>query len=72
MADDQHQPDSDKPSEGVAGTVVGYLIAGIVGWGVIGWLVERWLGLPKGMGIATGMIIGAGGAIYLIMKRLGA
>ncbi|HEX5594533.1 MAG TPA: hypothetical protein VFX61_00700 [Micromonosporaceae bacterium] len=51
---------------------MGYLIAGIGVWGLIGWLVERWLGLPKGIGIAGGMIIGAAGAIYLIMKRLGA
>ncbi|HEX5542271.1 MAG TPA: hypothetical protein VFX60_12035 [Micromonospora sp.] len=73
MADHHHPRDSDEPSsEGVAGAVVGYLIAGIGAWGLIGWLVERWLGLPKGIGIATGMMIGAAGAIYLIMKRLNA
>ncbi|MEQ4301293.1 hypothetical protein ABNF97_07870 [Plantactinospora sp. B6F1] len=72
MADDLHPRKPDEPSsEGVAGAVVGYLLAGIVVWGFLGWLAERWFGLPEGIGIATGMMVGAAGAIYLIMKRLG-
>ncbi|MDG4828791.1 hypothetical protein O7627_05655 [Solwaraspora sp. WMMD1047] len=73
MADDLHPHQSDdRSSEGAAGAVVGYLIAGIVSWGFLGWLADRFLGLPSGVGIAVGMMIGAAGAIYLIMKRLGA
>lgn len=73
MADDLHPNSSDdRSSEGAAGAVVGYLIAGIVSWGFLGWLADRFLGLPPGIGIAAGMMIGAAGAIYLIMKRLGA
>nr|MDT0662890.1 hypothetical protein [Micromonospora sp. DSM 115978] len=72
MADDLHPNKSDDhSSEGAAGAVVGYLIAGIVSWGFLGWLADRFLGLPSGVGIAVGMMIGAAGAIYLIMKRLG-
>lgn len=74
MADDRHPRSSgdEHSSEGVAGSVVGYLIAGVGGWGFLGWLAERFFGLPSGIGIVTGMMLGAAGAIYLIMKRLGA
>jgi len=73
MADDRHPHPSDKSSsEGVAGAVVGYLIAGVGGWGFLGWLADRFLGLPSGIGIVTGMMLGAAGAIYLIIRRLGA
>jgi hypothetical protein len=73
MADDHRPHDSDdRSSEGVAGAVVGYLIAGIGGWGLIGWLAERWFNLPSGIGLVTGMMIGAAGAIYLILRRLSA
>lgn len=51
---------------------MGYLIAGIGVWGFVGWLVDRWLGLPVGIGLTAGMIIGMAGAIYLIVRRLGA
>ncbi|MBX7265446.1 hypothetical protein KIF24_04910 [Micromonospora sp. Llam7] len=73
MADNPHRESSDEhSSEGVAGAVLGYLLAGIVVWGFLGWLAEGFLGLPTGAGIAVGMMLGAAGAIYLIMKRLGA
>jgi ATP synthase protein I len=74
MADDPRPLRSDDPSssEGVAGSVVGYLIAGIGVWGFLGWLAERMFGVPNGIGIVTGMMVGAAGAIYLIMKRLSA
>ncbi|SCG33786.1 hypothetical protein [Micromonospora halophytica] len=73
MADDPptRKPD-DHSSEGVAGAVLGYLLGGIVVWGFLGWLVERLLDLPTGIGVAVGMMFGAAGAIYLIMKRLSA
>ena len=73
MADDPHSHKSDEhSSEGVAGAVVGYLLAGILVWGGLGWLAERLFGLPAGIGVAVGMMLGAAGAIYLIMKRLSA
>ena len=73
MAEDPHPRRSDEPSsEGVAGAVLGYLLAGIVVWGFLGWLAERLLDLRTGVGVAVGMIFGAAGAIYLIMKRLSA
>ncbi|TDB71883.1 MULTISPECIES: hypothetical protein [unclassified Micromonospora] len=73
MADDPHTRKPDEPSsEGVAGAVLGYLLAGIVAWGFLGWLAERFFDLRTGIGVAIGMMLGAAGAIYLIMKRLSA
>ncbi|TDB73562.1 hypothetical protein [Micromonospora sp. KC723] len=73
MADDPHTRKSDDhSSEGVAGAVLGYLLAGIVAWGFLGWLAERFFDLRTGIGVAVGMMLGAAGAIYLIMKRLSA
>ncbi|PZF99674.1 hypothetical protein [Micromonospora endophytica] len=73
MADNPQRRSSDEhSSEGAAGSVVGYLLAGIVVWGFLGWLAGEFLGLPTGIGIAVGMMLGAAGAIYLIMKRLSA
>ncbi|MEV6813244.1 hypothetical protein [Micromonospora sp. NPDC051296] len=73
MADNPHPGSSDEhSSEGVAGAVIGYLLAGIVVWGFLGWLAGEFLGFPTGIGIGVGMMLGAAGAIYLIMKRLGA
>ncbi|MGC5030359.1 hypothetical protein [Micromonospora sp. DT229] len=73
MADSPHRGNSDEhSSEGVAGAVFGYLLAGIVAWGFLGWLAAKLLGLPTGIGIGVGMMLGAAGAIYLIMKRLSA
>ncbi len=73
MAEDSHSRKSDEhSSDGVAGAVLGYLLAGIVVWGFLGWLVEQLFDLRTGIGVAVGMIFGAAGAIYLIMKRLSA
>ncbi|MCX4389786.1 hypothetical protein OG777_23035 [Micromonospora peucetia] len=73
MAEDPHShPSGEHSSEGAAGAVLGYLLAGIVVWGFLGWLAERFFDLRTGVGVAVGMIFGAAGAIYLIMKRLSA
>ncbi|TCB95714.1 hypothetical protein E0H26_18060 [Micromonospora zingiberis] len=73
MADNpHHKSPGEYSSKGAAGAVLGYLFAGIVVWGFLGWLAGEFLGLPTGIGIAVGMMLGAAGAIYLIMKRLSA
>jgi hypothetical protein len=71
MAGDQSPQRRDESGANVGWAAVGYLLAGIGVWAFVGALVERWLGLPRGIGIMTGMVIGAAGAIYLIVKRLG-
>ena len=73
MAEDPHPPQVRRTLVGGrGGAVLGYLLAGIVVWGFLGWLAERFLDLRTGVGVAVGMIFGAAGAIYLIMKRLSA
>jgi len=71
MADDQ-TPKRSGDGASVGWAAVGYLLAGIGVWGFLGSLVDRWLDLPQGIGTASGMVLGAAGAIYLIVKRLGA
>lgn len=76
MAGDQSpQPsrgDDDYQSGANQGwTAVAYLIGGILVWGLFGWLVDRWLG-TGGIATAIGAIVGAGGGVYLIVRRLGA
>ena len=72
MADDQTPKSSGDSGANVGWAAVGYLLAGIGVWGFLGGLVDRWLHLPMGVGTVTGMVLGAAGAIYLIVKRLGA
>ncbi|MGH3750982.1 MAG: AtpZ/AtpI family protein [Micromonosporaceae bacterium] len=50
-------------------SILSYLIAGMALWGFVGWLVDRWLDLG-GVGTAVGSVVGAGGAIYLVVRRL--
>ena len=53
----------------VVWSIIGTLIAGVLAWGGIGWLVDRWLGTDYL--VAVGIVVGAAGAFYLIIKRHG-
>jgi F0F1-type ATP synthase assembly protein I len=59
------------PDAGQGWTALAYLIAGMLVWGLIGWLVDRWLDLG-GVGTGIGVVLGAAGGIYLVIRRLGA
>ena len=52
-------------------SVLSYLIGGIVVWGFIGWLVDRWLD-TGGIATAVGVVLGAAGGVYLVVRRMGA
>lgn len=73
MAGEQHPPRrrDEASAANVGWTALGYLIAGIAVWGFVGWLVDHWLG-TRGIAIGIGVIVGAAGGIYLVMRRLGA
>jgi F0F1-type ATP synthase assembly protein I len=60
-----------KPSGGsdIVWSIIGTLVAGVLAWGGIGWLLDRWLGTEYL--VAVGILIGAAGAFYLIIKRYG-
>ena len=59
------------PNSGLGMTALSYLIAGILVWGLIGWLVDRWLD-AGGIATGIGVVLGAAGGVYLIVRRLGA
>lgn len=50
-------------------SIIGTLVAGVLAWGGIGWLLDRWLGTRYL--VAVGILLGMGGAFYLIIKRYG-
>jgi F0F1-type ATP synthase assembly protein I len=53
----------------VVWSILGTLVAGVLAWGGIGWLLDRWLGTR--FLVAVGILVGAAGAFYLIIKRYG-
>ncbi len=59
------------PNSGLGMTALSYLVAGILVWGLIGWLVDRWLD-TGGIATGIGVVLGAAGGVYLIVRRLGA
>lgn len=59
------------PDTGMGMTAVSYLLGGMLVWGGIGWLVDHFVG-TKGIFAGIGAVIGIGGGVYLIVRRLGA
>ncbi len=67
-----HDDDGPAPlNSGLGMTALSYLVAGILVWGLIGWLVDRWLD-TGGIATGIGVVLGAAGGVYLIVRRLGA
>jgi ATP synthase protein I len=60
-----------KPGGGsdIVWSIIGTLVAGVLAWGAIGWLLDRWLGTE--FLVAVGILVGAAGAFYLIIRRYG-
>ncbi|WP_375426451.1 AtpZ/AtpI family protein [uncultured Friedmanniella sp.] len=50
--------------------VLSYLIAGVALYGGIGWAADHWLGTH--VLLPVGLVLGAGLAIYMIIKQFGA
>ena len=59
------------PDMGVGMTAVSYLLGGMLVWGGIGWLVDHWVG-TRGIFAGIGAVLGIGGGVYLMVRRLGA
>ena len=66
-----HDDGPAPPNSGLGMTALSYLVAGILVWGLIGWLVDRWLD-TGGIATGVGVVLGAAGGVYLIVRRLGA
>jgi F0F1-type ATP synthase assembly protein I len=71
------EPETPTPAGG-AGTagmnqgmrVLSYLIAGIGLYGAAGWAGDHWLGTA--FLLPVGLVVGAGLAMYMVIKRFGA
>ena len=71
MADDQSPRRDEAQGANTGWAALGYLLAGMAVWGFLGWLVDRWLN-ADGIATGIGVVIGAAGGIYLVVRRLGA
>lgn len=52
-----------------AWAIISYLLSGMAVYGGAGWLLDAWLG--TGFFLPTGLLLGAGAALYLIWVRYG-
>ena len=76
MAGDQSpqqpgRPEDITPGAGQGWAALAYLLGGMAVWGFIGWLVDRWLD-TGGVATGIGVVVGAAGGVYLVVRRLGA
>jgi F0F1-type ATP synthase assembly protein I len=63
------QPGKPRGGGDIVWSIIGTLVAGVLAWGGIGWLLDRWLGTK--FLVAVGILVGAAGAFYLIIRRHG-
>jgi ATP synthase protein I len=63
------QPRKSGGGSDIVWSIIGTLVAGVLAWGAIGWLLDRWLGTE--FLVAVGILVGAAGAFYLIIRRYG-
>jgi F0F1-type ATP synthase assembly protein I len=71
MAGDQSPRRDEAQGANTGWAALGYLLAGMAVWGFVGWLVDTWLA-TGGIATAIGIVLGAAGGIYLVVRRLGA
>lgn len=60
---------SGNREENALWSIFGYLISGLLFWGGVGWAADRWL--ETSYLTLVGLLVGAGGAIYLVWLRFG-
>ena len=55
---------------GRAWSIIGTLLAGLAVWGAIGFLIDRLTGLHR-VFLSIGLVVGAIGGVYLVVRRYG-
>jgi ATP synthase protein I len=56
---------------GIGWAVTATLVGGIAVWGSLGYAADRLFGITPRILTAVGIVLGAGGAIYLVYLRFG-
>jgi ATP synthase protein I len=59
----------NKRDENAMWTIFGYLLSGLLFWGGAGYAADKWLGTRYLT--LVGLLVGMGGAIYLVWLRFG-
>jgi ATP synthase protein I len=70
MADKERRNRPD-PGANAGWAALGTLLSGVLVWAGIGALLDWLLDIPNHLGLVAGMVVGAGTAVYVIMKRFG-
>jgi ATP synthase protein I len=55
---------------GTAWSMIGTMLAGLLVWGGIGFLVDRLVG-SHALFLPIGLVVGAVGGVYLVLRRYG-
>jgi ATP synthase protein I len=59
----------NKRDENAMWTIFGYLLSGLLFWGGVGYAADKWLNTSYLT--LVGLLVGMGGAIYLVWLRFG-
>jgi ATP synthase protein I len=59
----------NRRDENAAWTIVGYLLSGLLFWGGLGYAADKWL--DTSYLTLLGLLVGMGGAFYLLWLRFG-
>jgi ATP synthase protein I len=63
-----HEP-SNRREENALWSIFGYLVSGLLFWGGVGWAVDHFL--HHKYFTLVGLLVGMGGALYLVWLRFG-
>ena len=60
---------TNRREENALWSIFGYLVSGLLFWGGIGWAADHFLGTTYFT--LVGLLVGMGGALYLVWLRFG-
>ena len=64
-----HEPSNSRREDNALWSIFGYLVSGLLFWGGIGWAADQFFN--TGYLTLIGLLVGMGGALYLIWLRFG-
>jgi ATP synthase protein I len=60
---------TQNPREGALYSILGYMLSGLIFWGGVGYFADRFFGTS--FLTLVGLLVGMGGALYLVWLRFG-